>query len=299
MPPTPFVIRRAKAADKENVLAFCAQTFQWGDYLHLVWDEWLADETGPLLVATLNEEPVGVAKVTLLTPREAWLEGLRVHEAYRRHGLAWQFQIHCLKMARQRGAQVARLATSSKNLAVHKTAERAGMHRVAAVLPLEAQALPPGEGSTPLTCLSPQDWPQVATRILHGTALAQMCGLYGAGWTWQALTAEKLRRHLERGQVLALQNGDAEILAVAITSDVDPDDKSLPVGYVDGIEPHAQRLADGLRVHCACCNAEMVEVMIPADSPLHEAFVQSGYRPEMEAEAEVWIYELDLKGAAL
>jgi hypothetical protein len=43
----------------------------------------------------------------------------------------------------------------------------------------------------------------------------------------------------------------------------------------------------------------MVEVMIPANSPLHEAFVQSGYRPEMEAEAEVWIYELDLKGAAL
>ncbi len=77
----PFVIRPARAADKQAVLAFCAHTFDWGDYLPEVWDEWLADARGQLLVATLDEVPVGVAKVTLLTPGEAWLEGLRVNLA--------------------------------------------------------------------------------------------------------------------------------------------------------------------------------------------------------------------------
>jgi hypothetical protein len=35
----PFVIRRAEAADKNQVLAFCEHTFDWGDYLHLVWKD--------------------------------------------------------------------------------------------------------------------------------------------------------------------------------------------------------------------------------------------------------------------
>jgi len=70
------------------VLAFCQHTFDWGDYVTLVWDEWLVDPQGQLWIATCDGTPVGMAKVSMLTPTEAWLQGLRVHEQYRRHGLA-------------------------------------------------------------------------------------------------------------------------------------------------------------------------------------------------------------------
>jgi len=294
-----FVIRPARASDKEAVLAFCAHTFHWGDYLPFVWDEWLADETGPLLVATFNDVPVGVAKVTLLTPTEAWLEGLRVHEQYRRRGLAWQFLIHCLDAARQRGALVARLATGSKNLAVRKTTERAGMRHVAAAIPLEAEAVPSAEGSTSLTCLTLHEWLPISVRILNGTTLAKMGGLYGAGWVWQALTATKLRAHLERGQLLALREESGEIVAVAIAMDVEQERKALPVAYVDGAAPHTETLAHALRQYAASLQLEKVEVMVPATSPLHQAFVKAGYETDLEAEAAIWIYELDLKGVTL
>jgi len=294
---TPFLIRPARAADREAVLAFCARTFEWGDYVPLVWDEWLADEQGPLLVATFNDELVGVAKVSLLTPTEAWLQGLRVHEQYRRRGLAWQFLLHCLDAARQRGAQVARLATGSKNVAVHKTAARAGMRRVASVIPLEAQALASSEGFASLTRLGSDDWPQVSVRILNSAALVEMGGLYGAGWVWHRLTPDKLRTHLEHGQVLVLRQSSGEIVATAILSDVDQKWKALEVAYADGSEHHVQMLAHALQQCAASLQLQKVEVMIPAASSLRQAFVQAGYTPEMEADAEIWVYELELKGA--
>jgi GNAT superfamily N-acetyltransferase len=294
-----FVIRRAEAADKDQVLAFCQHTFDWGDYLHLVWDDWFADETGPLLVATLDEEPVGVAKVSLVTPTEAWLQGLRIHPAYRRRGLAWQFQSHCLNVARELGASVARLATSSKNAPVHKMTERVGMRRVVEVEVLQAASGPPGQGSVPSVALTLEDWPQVFKFVFDGAALAAMGGLYKTDWMWHALTHDKLRAHLARGQVLAARDEDGEIGAVAIVSEVDPDDHVLPVGYADGTGPHVARMALGLREYAAALQADKAEVALPASSPLLQAFVQAGYKPEDEGGTAFYIYELDLKGAAL
>jgi GNAT superfamily N-acetyltransferase len=293
---SPFVIRRAEATDKDQVLAFCEHTFDWGDYLHLVWDDWLADETGPLLVATADGQPVGVAKVTLVTPTEAWLQGLRIHPAYRRRGLAWQFQRHCLDVARELGASMARLATSAKNAPIHKMTERVGMRR-AVVEVLQAAAVLPGEGAVPLVTPTLEDWAQVSRRILDGAALAAMGGLYEANWMWHALTHDKLRAHLAQGQVLATCDADGDFAAVAIVSEVDQDDHVLPVGHVDGAEPHVSKLALGLRERAAALQAEKAEVVLPANSPHRPAFMGAGYRPEDEGGSMFYIYEMDLKGA--
>ncbi len=294
---SPFVIRQAEATDKDQVLAFCQHTFDWGDYLHLVWDEWFADGKGPLLVATADEQPVGVAKVSLATPAEAWLQGLRIHPAFRRHGLASQFQQHCLDVSRKLGASIARLATASWNAPVHKMTERAGMHRVVEVQVLQATATP-GEGSGPLAAATVEDWPQVSRRILDGPALSAMGGLYETSWMWHALTGDKLHAHLGHGQVLAVRDGAGGIGAAAIVSEVDPYDHVLPVGHVDGAEPYLCNLALHLRERAAALQADKVEVALPADPPLLQAFVRAGYKPEDEGGTTFYIYEMELKGAA-
>ena len=294
---SPFVIRQAEAADKIPVLAFCEHTFDWGDYIPLVWDDWLADETGSLLVATLDDERVGVAKVSLVTPLEAWLQGLRVHPAYRGRGLAWQFHRQCLNTARELGASVARLATSSKNSPVHKMAERVGMRRVAEVEVLQAASVRSSEDSAPLSPLTLEDWPQASKYIFDGAALVAMGGLYETDWMWQTLTRDKLRAHLARGQAWTLRDGNGDIAAMAIVSAVDPDDHVLPVGHADVTDPHAASLALALQKHAAALQAAKVEVAMPAHSPLRQAFVQAGYEPEDEGGTTFYIYELDFKGA--
>jgi len=44
-------IRPAAKADKEEVLKFCIDTFEWGDYIDQVWDLWYSDRNGVLLLA--------------------------------------------------------------------------------------------------------------------------------------------------------------------------------------------------------------------------------------------------------
>src|SRR5215468_5486230 len=55
-----LLIRQAQPQDKAAVLAFCAHTWDWGDYIPQVWDEWLADPSGCLLVAILADRPVAL-----------------------------------------------------------------------------------------------------------------------------------------------------------------------------------------------------------------------------------------------
>ena len=309
-----FVIRPARAEDKGAVLAFCQHTYDWGDYIPLAWDDWLADTQGELWVATLQDTPVGVAKVTMITPTEAWLEGLRVHQDYRRQGLAWQFLIHCLNVAQQLGAQVARLATSSQNVAVHKTLDRAGLRRVAAMRILEATPHLSAD-ALPLAPLTLEDWPQVSARILQGKTLEQMGGVYGSGWSWQQLTADKLRAHLVQGQVFGLKVGtpspkrrrdsasrhcgEGDRLVAAAIATVVEEEKVLAAGYLDADGAAAERLADALRQRAATLHLEEIEAVLPAASQAYPAFLSAGYKPEMESHAEVWIYETDWKGVAL
>ncbi len=70
------------------MLSFCERTWQWGDYIGDVWDQWVADPAGALLLATVGDQAAGVGKVTMISRSEAWLEGLRVNPAFRGHGVA-------------------------------------------------------------------------------------------------------------------------------------------------------------------------------------------------------------------
>src|ERR1700730_8035567 len=108
-------IRPARPEDREAVLAFCSNTWEWGDYIERVWDEWLRDPAGLLLVATVDEQPAGVAHMEMLTAEDAWLEGLRVDPQFRHQGLARALNEGLQLEAMRRGATRARLAVESTN----------------------------------------------------------------------------------------------------------------------------------------------------------------------------------------
>ena len=289
-----FTIRPAQATDKDTVLAFCAHTFDDGDYLPEVWDEWVADHKGQFLIGTFNGVPVGAAKVSMLTPTEAWLEGLRVDERYRHRGLAWQFHLRCLQTAHDLGAEVARLVTSSRNTAVHGIAERAGMRRVACCLDMIAAALPPEQGWAPLVALRPEDWSRVAARILSSSFLERSHGLYGAWCCWQTLTEAKLRAHLAQGQVLSLPQKSQAAGGLAIT--VEARWGALPVAYVDATGAHLEALALALRRQASLAGLRAAEVVVPEDAAMRQALERVGYKNDMEPEAALWIYEINCTG---
>src|SRR5437762_1260753 len=108
-----YTYRDVRPEDKAEILALTAHTWEFGDYIQYVFDDWLADTTGRFLVA--QEQPSGrivaIDKLSMLSPTEAWFEGLRVHPDFRGRGLAGRLQKYMIGEAARLGAQAVRLTT--------------------------------------------------------------------------------------------------------------------------------------------------------------------------------------------
>jgi ribosomal protein S18 acetylase RimI-like enzyme len=139
--PEQLDVRPARAEDREAVLAFSAHTWSDGDYIEYVWEDWLHDERGALLVAVSQDRPIGLIHVALFSDEEAWLEGIRVDPAQRRRGVGRVLVSRALVAARERGAKVARLFTAHDNIASQELIAGFGFKRVAEVIHYEAPAL--------------------------------------------------------------------------------------------------------------------------------------------------------------
>src|SRR5437762_11991529 len=133
-------IRPARPEDREAVFAFCEQTWEWGDYIEYVWDEWLHDSKGILFVATIDGKPVAVSHLQMLNETDAWLEGMRVDPAYRQHGLARALDDVMLAEAMRRGATNARLITESTNTIAISLIERGFFRKIGSFALFRAKA---------------------------------------------------------------------------------------------------------------------------------------------------------------
>ncbi|HEV8192334.1 MAG TPA: GNAT family N-acetyltransferase [Ktedonobacterales bacterium] len=291
-----LVVRRARPEDRDTVLAFCAHTWDDGDYIAEVWDEWVTDEHNALLVGVLDGTPVALEHVCMVGADEAWLEGMRVDPAYRRHGFGRVMVSRALVAAREMGATVARLLTSDTNVASQRLVERFGLVKVAEMVRYRAPALNPEEGEDAARLTTPGE--QAFERIwawLEQSNLAPLNGgLEITDWHAEALTEPLLRRCLAARQVALLEEWDTfGALAVALPHRWDETDPwTLEVRYIDGLADAIDRLAYALRKRAAELNCTTVELWLPNVLILRDAMAGAGY--ERHGDHAHWIYTREL-----
>src|SRR5438034_4577045 len=80
-------IRKATAADKAPIMDICKNIWNGHDYLPGIWDDWLADKDGRLIVANVKGRRAGVATGSLPPPDVPGIEAVRGNELPR--GLGW------------------------------------------------------------------------------------------------------------------------------------------------------------------------------------------------------------------
>ena len=93
-------IRPATIDDKEIVSDFsrrswCSNDGEF-DYIPRVFEKWVNDAEGQFVIAELNGEAVGCAKLTLIDGNTAWLEGLRVDNTKQGLGIGKALQNYFL-----------------------------------------------------------------------------------------------------------------------------------------------------------------------------------------------------------
>lgn len=290
-----ITIRPAQPQDKAAVLAFCAHTWDWGDYIPEVWDEWLADTSGKLLVAVLDGRPVAVEHMQMVAPNECWLEGMRVDPAARGQGISSRLNEQALREARQMGATVARLATRDDNVVAQRILEAGGFRQVGTYLHYSA----PAEQlrGAPLPEVADQkDLPALLAFLDRSNVFPATGGLIYLDWgdRSHALTQEVLQERLARGEVLILRQWD-DFQAIAICGFQRAETATLLVEYSDGTSEGIGRLAYGLRTWALERGAAQVAITVPNLLMLRDALEGTGY--QTEDTGFFLVYEREIEGA--
>jgi RimJ/RimL family protein N-acetyltransferase len=203
-----YCFRLAAARDRDAVFAFCAQTWPNGDYIPLVWDDWLADSQGALIAGVDEaDQAIAVVKLVVAAPGEGWLEGVRVAPERRERGLGRALLTHVADYAWASGLRTLRFVTDAGNAPMHRVAAACGFTVRGEYRPFRADAAGtpdarPGDGGRPRAArpARPDEAPALsdAAQAAYGPAEP----IRWHGWTGAALDEDWLARAVAAERVL-------------------------------------------------------------------------------------------------
>lgn len=122
-------LRHGNYGDREQILEISKTVWEGNDFILRTIDTWLNPESGRILVVEKNGEIRAFAKMSYLTPRDFWLEGLRVKEAYRGMGYANLLTRELIRTAKENQPRSLRFACHRKAVGSIRSGESHGFLR--------------------------------------------------------------------------------------------------------------------------------------------------------------------------
>lgn len=278
-----YIIRRAQKADRAEILRFCSNTFDWGDYIEEVIDDWLLHRRGSTLVAVVQGRPVGMCRVDVVSADEAWFSGMRIAKEYRRMGLASALSRACIEEARAIGCVIGRMAIDTSNTASQSLARTLGFEVRASyaemvAAPLDSRALCPLGVRQATT-----DDIETVFRIVRANGTG---GLLVVDWEGLEASADYLADLARAGRLWVACSGDRP-LAVATISD---GDESAEIANMVGDDEALLSLATFARKRAATLSRERVTALCLLGSSNMRVAEQAGFAAPLNSDG-VLIFE--------
>jgi len=193
-----ILVREARPEDKDAVIEFTKNTWERGDYIPMVWDSWINDSHGILLIADYKGEPIGLLHIRFMPDNSAWLEGLRVHPEYRRKGVATILNSEAIKMCISKGIRVFRGAIFEWNVPSLKLAtQKLGFRILESKWYVLRKEI---EKETKSSLLKPKaiNVNEFWNRIRGSSYFSKTSNLIFYGWAWFKGDLNSLNRLIER-----------------------------------------------------------------------------------------------------
>ncbi|MBD2094738.1 GNAT family N-acetyltransferase [Trichocoleus sp. FACHB-591] len=280
-----MIVRPAQWSDKTAVLNFCQHTWpDTEDYIAAVWDQWMTDSSGQILVATLKGQPVAMTRVVQLAKHEGWWEALRVDPQYRGRGLVRLLDPEIDRYFETRDITTVRCCVATWNRAMPDTVQRRGYQPVACYLKYSAAAI-----AAPMEQLSPlyeSDFEAVWQWLQQSHESSPLFVCRGA--KWQTLTLEQLHKRLGSGKVWGYWQSH-QLQGLLIQSPLESADSTLWVGFIGGPVDDLPVVLRQMQYLAHHLQYSKVSGFFPKTNPLLTALEQAGYGAV--AGGEFWVYE--------
>jgi ribosomal protein S18 acetylase RimI-like enzyme len=215
-------IRPAKKADKEEVLRFCTDTFDWGDYIEQVWDLWRLDQNGVLLVAEEAEyghnqkqsSVIAVSHASLCpNKKNVWLEGIRVNPNFRRRSVATQLLNKMISYGKKQGAREASAMVADNNIASQLMMERNGFTVISKWSYYSIGKIPKREVTTTRSKIATlKDIERICNYLRQSQIFKSSGERYVNSWRWYSLDlySNTLADLIKNEKVLVIGNDPIE-----------------------------------------------------------------------------------------
>jgi len=232
-------LRDSKPGDEAAVFEFCRNTWAgYGDYVPRVWDKWIKDIRGRLILAELDGVPIGMAKVSDFGRGEVWLEGLRVARKYRRKGIANEINLEVLRTLRRIKPRVVRYSTGATNRASRRVGAKFGFEIIARTRYYWSK---PRKGAIRGEWGRPAEFDEIREFMLASRFLELTSGMIGEGWIFREFTRALLRKYISERRVLIRRKG-GRLDGVAVYP-YEENDRTITLGFVDGSTSAIRELA--------------------------------------------------------
>lgn len=211
--------RFAKKSDKEDVLKFCVNTFDWGDYIDQVWDLWFSDSNGALIVAENNirhikGSVIAVSHVSLCPNRKnIWLEGIRVNPDYRRRSIATELLSKMLSYGKLQGAKEASAIVGVNNLPSQLMMENNGFNVISKWNYYSIDKVQEFERDNVRTAAF-SDIKKVWDYLKQSQIYKSSGKRYVNSWRWYSFDSETLSSIIKDGKLLISGNDVIEGIAI-------------------------------------------------------------------------------------
>jgi ribosomal protein S18 acetylase RimI-like enzyme len=229
-----IVCRLAIHADTPDVIELTKTIWEGHDYVPEVWEEWLADKQGRLLVAEHKGKVLGISKLSRLSHEDWWMQGLRVHPQYEGLGIASQLTDATVQAWLEIGSGTVRLGTASFRLPVQHMCKRLGFVKVSELAPFYAPASQ-GTGSVSVfQLLADHEVDEALEFAWRSPSLVLSAGLIDLGWHYASPRDEFLAAAVKRKLAWWWRGREG-----VITARIDEDDEL-------GLAPSIELLAGSL-----------------------------------------------------
>jgi GNAT superfamily N-acetyltransferase len=293
-----LTFRLVQPADRDRVVAFTAHT--WGadesDYIHDVFNDWLADRTGEFTAALIEDQVVAIAKLTDLGDGEWWFEGLRVDPDFRRRGIASALNRYHVELARRLGGRIIRYMTAYDNAGSQTIGAQAGFQHTVTFSARLAAASDEFDAPSQLT---EADVPALLA-WLDSPLVRHQHRAFRDAWSVQTMTEAAITRAMSEGRAFALKTPDGRVGAWAVVRSAEYDEDSedsrphrLRIDHIDGGPDAVVELARQMRGLAAQLHRSEVSAGVSDYAPLIEALTQAGYQINPD-HFGLWIMELAL-----
>ncbi|NEO36505.1 MAG: GNAT family N-acetyltransferase [Moorea sp. SIOASIH] len=289
---TEFQIRLAKISDVEPILAFCQYTWEnQKDYMHLVLEKRINNPENKVFVVTLDDIPVAMQQVVILSKQEAWRSSLRVDRRYRRRGLSKLLYSHINKYLSQVNVPILRYCVYSDNEIMLKIISQRGDEKLDSYSLYQAATI--ASATNQLIQLDLNHFDDILSLIYNNILLDKKQSFYTKIITkCQTLTPELLKDCLVGGKVFGLRQNE-RLRGIAIQSYSELSEEEFYIGYLHG-EPEILTV-----LLCELCKLayslgkSVVKGLFPLNDIFANALSQAAF--QRINQAEIGIYRSSFK----